>query len=124
MEPTLWDFKRTGTPQNVLVKAGFVQVGNQNGEMTLEEGPNLKRAFGSAAIPPLETLVPAMTDMVVAHAYDKSGFLASGDLRIQAVATLRQAGMSNTGIGSLTQAIETAAGVAQGELAVGQKARR
>ncbi len=124
MQPTLWDYKRTGTPQNVLVKAGFVQVSDKNGEMTLEAGPNLKRAFGSADVPALDTLIPAMTDIVVAHAFDKSGFLSSGDLRIQAVATLRQAGMSNTGIGSLTQAVETAAGVAQGELATGQKARR
>lgn len=123
--PGAWTFKQLGTPENILVKAGLIEVEDVSGDMSLKAGPKLSELFtDTKAVPPLEKIVPAMTHLVVAHAYDQSGFIASTDIRIHAKDTLNEAGIGNAGFQKLNGMIEETTQNAAQEIAKQKQAIR
>lgn len=116
--PTVWDFKRLGTPENMLVKAGMVQIVDGDNGMIVAAGPKLAGLFPSdKAVPPLDNIVSFLTELVIAEAYDQSGFLSGGGLRMQAAKALKEAGMGNAGLHTLKEAIAEAAEVSRAQIA-------
>jgi hypothetical protein len=113
----VWDFKRCGTPEYVLVKAGLLMVSPADEGEIVAPGPALSKLFQDQKVPPIENITPAMTSLVIAHALEKSDFIDTGTMRVQAVSTLREQGMTAAGISSLGPLIDKTAALVKQELA-------
>ncbi|MEI7686401.1 MAG: hypothetical protein WCL32_15385 [Planctomycetota bacterium] len=75
----------------------------------IEAGPELPALFAPAPAPTIRSILPYLLDIVIAEAFDRSGFLASNDIRIYAVGMLQQAGMEIRSAGVITEKIRKAA---------------
>jgi hypothetical protein len=120
----VWEYKRLGTPEHVLLKAGMVEIDDSRGESMMVAGPKLAGLFQNGKPPALETIATAMTDLVFADLYDKSGYLDGSGLRIRASSDLRAAGITETGLSALNKAITESANGIRVEMARSAKLRR
>ena len=120
----IWEFRRLGTPENILVKAGIFSVADHPDGMSLMDGPKLSSLFGGQEVPLITAIAPAMINIVIAHAFEKCGFLSFRDIRMQAAGILRQAGITNEGFYKLDNAIAEAIEMAKKDLAEERLARR
>ncbi|MBX9677380.1 MAG: hypothetical protein K2X38_01365 [Gemmataceae bacterium] len=119
-----WDYRRSGTAENILVRAGLVTATLADDGIRVEAGTGLASLFAPASPPALELVLPHLLDLVFAEAFDRSGFLASGDIRLHAVGMLQQAGMKISSAGVLTERIRKAADESKADLIKQQSARR
>jgi len=123
-ELNVWEYKRLGAPEHVLLNAGMVEVDDSREQLVVVAGPKLAALFHNHTAPALETIAASMTDLVFADSYDKSGYLDSSILRIQATAALREAGITETGLAALNEAIVESAAAIKEELSSNLRKRR
>lgn len=125
MPLSAWNFKSRGTPEHVLMKAGLVTVTSDGGgDYQIAPAPVLAAMFRDQKVPPLEEVVPQLSNLVVAHAYDQSGILDGSTLRMNTVGTLRTAGMTDAGFATFDKAIAQTANDVRAELAESRQATR
>jgi hypothetical protein len=123
-ELNVWEYKRLGTPEHVLLKAGIVEVDDSKEQSVMVASPKLAALFHNNSAPALDKIAATMTDLVFADLYDKSGYLDGSTLRIQATAALREAGITETGLAVLYKAIVESAVAIKEELASNLRQRR
>lgn len=112
------DFKRPGTAAYVLAQSKLFDVVSTREDDSLVAGPLLHGLFREGVSPHLDMVAPAMADLVTAHALELSGFMNGTTQRIQAVAVLREQGISERGLVDLQQLIERTAQLVKDERAV------
>jgi hypothetical protein len=103
------DFKRAGTAEFVLAQAKLVEVIATRDDDSVVFGNAMQKLFREGSQPAPDAVIPAMVSLVTAHAFESSGFIEGTTLRMQAVATLREQGISESGLLGLLQTISTTA---------------
>src|SRR5262245_46393071 len=89
--PDAWAFTKLGTRERVLLLGQIVEPAEEGaGGVRLTE--RARMLFGGRC-PSLGTLLPPLLGLVEAEAADRCGFLAGGELRLEAVARLHELGL-------------------------------
>jgi hypothetical protein len=120
----VWEYKRMGTPEHILLKSGVVAIDSSGDESKVIAGPKFAGLFKDNAVPAIEDVATPMVDLVFANLFDRSGYLDGSSVRVQASATLREAGISEAGLASLNKTIDQTATEITSEMSKAAKLRR
>jgi hypothetical protein len=107
--PSPRPFKRVGTPEFILAEANLVKVNEGRNADTIEPGEELVKLFpADKPMPPIEKLIPGLTAMVQAKAYDAVPYLAGNSARLDALRSLNAEGLTHEIIATIGEKFSAA----------------